>query len=103
MKLLIYLFLRLRKLSRFMYTKEQVELTGFPIFQEYKCTYPDFSLEFDVDWWTVSELKELFDIILTDFEKETRIQAFKTGAGYRGYAAVYSRKEILDMRLVINK
>ncbi|MGH0465607.1 hypothetical protein, partial [Bacillus luti] len=74
-----------------MYTKEYVELTGFPIFQEYKCTYPDPLLEFDVDWWTVSELKELFDITLTPQEKETRIQAFKTGTGYRGFAAVYSK------------
>ncbi|HFK1501365.1 hypothetical protein [Bacillus cereus] len=78
-------------------------MTRYPVFQEYQCTYPDPLLEFDIDWWTVSELKELFDITLTDKEKETRIQAFKTAQGYRGYAAVYSKKEILDLRLVINE
>lgn len=83
-----------------MFTKHEVDLAELPIFMEYKCIYPNKLVEFDIDWWTASELKGLFGITLTKEEKETKIQAFKHSAGYRGFAAVYSKQEILDSRLI---
>lgn len=85
-----------------MYTKEHVELSKLPIFKAYECIYPDQYQDFDIDWWTVSELKTIFNIKLTEIEKKTRIQAYKSGVGYRGFAAVYSRQEILALRLLAN-
>ncbi|GAB6621267.1 hypothetical protein bcgnr5406_60890 [Bacillus cereus] len=82
-----------------MYTESELKHFDVPRFVDYVCVH-DESIEFDVDWWTVSELKELFNIRLTDLEKKTRISAFKTQEGYRGWAAVYSRKEILNYRLI---
>jgi hypothetical protein len=69
-----------------------------PLFLEYVCVSGDD--EFDIDWWITSELKELFGIKLTDKERKTRIQAFKWGMGYRQWAAVYSKEDILNHRLV---
>ncbi|HEF5239115.1 TPA: hypothetical protein SAS01_005924 [Bacillus cereus] len=71
---------------------------GLPLFVEYECINDD--IEFDIDWWTVSELKKLFGITLTEKEKKTRIQAFKFGQGYRQWAAVYSREDVLNRRLI---
>ncbi|KZD71080.1 tRNA nucleotidyltransferase [Bacillus cereus] len=45
-------------------------------------------------------MRELFGIKLTDEEKKNRIQAFKWGMGYRQWAAVYSKEDILNHRLV---
>lgn len=81
-----------------MYTESELKHLDVPQFVDYVCVNGDD--EFDVDWWTVTELRELFNIRLTDHEKKTRIVAFKTTEGFRGYAAVYSRKEILDYRLI---
>ncbi|HDP4772801.1 TPA: hypothetical protein P6R15_006441 [Pseudomonas aeruginosa] len=72
-----------------------------PIFVEYNCVSGDD--EFDIDWWTVTELKQLFAITLTEKEKATRICAFKWGIGYRQWAAVYSRTEILNYRLIASE
>ncbi|GAB6566987.1 hypothetical protein [Bacillus cereus] len=69
-----------------------------PLFLEYVCVSGDD--EFDIDWWTTSEMRELFGIKLTDEEKKNRIQAFKWGMGYRQWAAVYSKEDILNHRLV---
>jgi hypothetical protein len=83
-----------------MYTESELKHFDVPRFVDYVCVH-DESIEFDVDCGTVSELKELFNIRLTDLEKKkTRISAFKTQEGYRGWAAVYSRKEILNYRLI---
>lgn len=82
-----------------MYTESELKHFDVPRFIDYVC-FHDESIEFDVDWWTVTELRELFNIRLTDQEKKTRIVAFKTTEAFRGYAAVYSRKEILDYRLI---
>ncbi|CAM4363466.1 hypothetical protein [Bacillus paranthracis] len=84
-----------------MYTESELKHYDVPRFVDYICVH-DESIEFDVDWWTVTELKELFNIRLTDQEKKTKIVAFKTTEGFRGYAAVYSKKEILDFRLINN-
>jgi hypothetical protein len=72
-----------------------------PIFVEYNCVSGDD--EFDIDWWTVSELRKLFGISLTDAEKQNRIQAFKWGIGYRQWATVYSKEDILNHRLIASE
>ncbi|WJE17865.1 hypothetical protein QRY07_00715 (plasmid) [Bacillus cereus] len=83
-----------------MYTEEEVDCYDVPKFIDYECISGDDS--FKVDWWTITELREIFGIRLTDQEKKNRIVAFNTGVGYRGWAAVYSREDILNYRLINN-
>lgn len=80
-----------------MYTEEEAKCYNVPMFIDYYCVNGDD--DFKVDWWTVTELREVFGIRLTDQEKENRIVAFNTMSGYRGWAAVYSREDILNYRL----
>ncbi|HDR6313195.1 TPA: hypothetical protein QCU60_005231 [Bacillus cereus] len=77
---------------------DELRHLNVPLFVEYNCVSGDD--EFDIDWWTVSEMKKLFGITLTDTEKQNRIRAYKWGIGYRQWAAVYSRTEILNYRLL---
>ncbi|WP_131801182.1 hypothetical protein [Bacillus paranthracis] len=83
-----------------MFTESELKHLDVPIFCDYECVNGDD--EFDVDWWTVTELRELFGIRLTDQEKKNKIVAFKTTEAFRGYAAVYCRTEILNYRLIDN-
>ncbi|BCD33080.1 hypothetical protein bcgnr5371_60170 [Bacillus cereus] len=80
---------------------DELRHLNVPLFIEYRCVSGDD--EFDIDWWTISELRKLFGIRLTDDEKQTRIQAYKWGIGYRQWAAVYSKEDILNRRLVASE
>lgn len=79
-----------------MYIESELKHYDVPRFVDYICVSGDDS--FKVDWWTITELKEIFNIRLTDQEKTTRIVAFNICPGYRGWAAVYSREDILNYR-----
>lgn len=67
------------------YSKETVFKSGLPII--------DFTKDKDcyckIDWFMYSDLKTIFDIDLTEEQRENGIEAFLKLANNRGYTALY--------------
>lgn len=83
--------------NRGMYKKEHIEGLGLPMFYDYECVNGDD--EFRIDYWTVSEFKDLLHITLSEDEKKAQnLKGFKSGPGYRGWSGLYSMSEILNAR-----
>lgn len=81
-----------------MYEIKDIENLGLPLFKEFECINFEDE-EFRVDYWTVSEFKQLLKITLTEEEKSlNNIKAFRTANGYYGWSALYSMSEILSAR-----
>lgn len=79
-----------------LYSLETIKESGLPIF--------DFTQEeetgISIDFWTKTDLKKIFEFVLSDVEQKTLIRGFlKSSSRMTGYAALYSLSEIMQLKL----
>ncbi|MFF2157176.1 hypothetical protein ACFVVQ_17950 [Paenibacillus chitinolyticus] len=78
-----------------MYLKQEVINSQKPIYDFTKDDEPDMDV---IDMCTLAEIKNLAKIDLSAEQKEQlTIVGFLRMPGYRGYAALYSLKQVLDL------
>lgn len=53
----------------------------------------------EIPWFSYSDLKNILNIHLTDYERLNYIDAFERARNGRGYIALYSFVEVLQLRI----